>query len=99
MTQKIKLMSDDEIHKLSEIFADNTVDGHEDGEGWLDCYVSAKTGATKARDECERVAFEKIKEVAEKFYNCGSLDALKTVYNYENFKKHFQQFLKEQDGE
>ena len=93
MTQKIKLMSDDEIKE--------TVLWHTPFN-WLrntQCTCEeAENSAQWARDECESRAFEKIKEVAKWFWERSrSYSLYLDGYEYTNFEECLQQYLKEQD--
>lgn len=112
MTDKIKLMSEEEIEEASEIILTEksnslweevesrllgSLRSHEKlGDMWTNMsrdqfIMLISIGASWARDECEKRATERLKEVCYRFF-LSALDG-------ENFEEAFQQFLKEQDGE
>lgn len=94
MTQKIKLMSDEDINSLVKQIYDKNPDNH---------FVLQHTHVVHQTivDECEKRAMEKLKEVAFKAW-CDSCDLYDLSVNPncpQDFEAWFQQFLKEQDGE
>lgn len=97
MTQKIKLMSDEErVIFTSEITLNKTYRGFRDME------ALAYKISTKLLDECEKRAFEKEKEACKWFYMNITQTATSLRYLSDSANKHFelmfQQYLKEQDG-